>query len=55
MGHKNLGKVPMPRVVAMAKEPIIVSRRLHVQTVRPRQWHIAKGGPTMEKRFRKGG
>ena len=55
MGHKNLNKVPMPRVVAMAKESIIVLRTPHAWTVRPRQWHIARGGPTVEKKFQRGG
>ena len=55
MGHKNLNKVPMSRVVSMAKEFIIVLRRPHAWTVRPRQWHIAKGGPIVEKKFQRGG
>ena len=54
MGHKNLGKVPVPRVVSMAEEPIIVLRRPHTQIVRPHQWHIARGGPTGKKKLRRG-
>ena len=55
MGHKNLNKVPVPRVVSMAEESIIVPRRPHVRTLRPRQWHIARGGPTDEKKIQRGG
>ena len=55
MGHKNLGKVPMSRVVSMAEEPIIVLRRPHALIVRPRQWHIARGGPVVQKKFKRGG
>ena len=49
MGHENLGKVPVSRVVSMVEKPIIVPRRPHAWTVRPCQWHIARGGPTIEK------
>ena len=55
VGHKNLCKVPVPRVMSMAEEPIIVPRRPHVQIVRPRQWHIAKGGLAIKKKFQRGG
>ena len=44
----------MPRVIFIAEEPIVKSRRPHARTVRPRQWHIARGGPTAEKKFRRG-
>ena len=44
----------MPRVVSMAEEPIIVLRRPHTQIVRPHQWHIVRGGPTIEKKFWRG-
>ena len=54
VGHKNLGKVPMPHVVSMAEEPIIVPRRPHTRTVRPCQWHITRGGPVVEKSFGEG-
>ena len=53
VGHKNSNKVPVPRVVSMAEESIIVPRRLHARTVRPCQWHIARGGPTIEKKLQK--
>ena len=53
VGHKNLGKVPVPRVVSMAEEPIIVPRRPHAQTVRPHQKHINRG-PTAKKKFWRG-
>ena len=55
MGHKNINKVLMPCVISMVDESIIVPRRPYVQTVRPRQWHIAKGGPTVDKKFQRGG
>ena len=54
MRHKNSDKVPMPRVVSMAEEPIVVLRRPYAQTIRLRQWHIARGGLAIEKKFRKG-
>ena len=55
MRHKNLNKIPVPRVVSMAEEPIIMPRRPHAQTVRPHQWHVTKGGHTVEKELRGGG
>ena len=45
MGHNNSNKVPVPRVVSLAEGPIIVPRRPHARTVKPRQWHVIKGGP----------
>ena len=48
-GHKNSNKVPMPHVIFVVDEPIVVSRRPHTRTMRPCQWHIARGGPTVEK------
>ena len=54
VGHKNLNKVPIPRVISMANESIIVPRRPHARAVRPRQWHITRGGYTVEKEFRGG-
>ena len=54
-GLKNLNKVPVPCVVSMAEKSIIVPKRPHARTIRPRQWHIARGGPTVEKKFRRGG
>ena len=53
MRHKNSDKVPMPRVVSMAEEPIVVLRRPYAQTIRPRQRHIARGGLAIEKKFRR--
>ena len=55
LGYKNLNKVHVPHVVSMAEEPIIVSRRPHTRTIRPRQWHVTKGGHTVEKEFQGGG
>ena len=55
VGHKNLGKVHVPHVVSMVEEPIIMSRRPHARIVRPRQWHIARGGLVIEKKLRKWG
>ena len=36
VGHKNLNKVLVPRVVSMAEESIIMLRRPHAWIVRPR-------------------
>ena len=55
MGHKNLGKVPVPRVVSMTEEPINVSRRPRAWTVRPRQRHIARRGLAIEKKLQRWG
>ena len=55
MGHKNLGKIPVPHVVSMTKEPINVSRRPHAWTVRPRQRHIARRGLAIEKKLQRWG
>ena len=52
--HKNLNKIPVPRVVSMAEESIIVSKRPHAWTIRPRQWHIAKEGLIVKKKFQRG-
>ena len=49
MGHKNLNKIPVPHVVSMAEELVIVPRRPYARTVRPRQWHVTRGGHTIEK------
>ena len=51
VGHKNSDKIPVSRVVSMTEESIIRSRRPYTRTVRPRQWPIARGGPTVEKEF----
>jgi len=55
VGYKNLNKVLVLRVISMAEESIIVPRRPHAQTVRPRQWHLARGGLVVEKKFWRGG
>ena len=55
MGHKDSDKVPVPHVIPMAKKSIILPRRPHAWTVRPRQWHIARGDPAVEKKFQRGG
>ena len=52
MGYRNLNKVIMPRIIPMAEGAIIVPRRLHPRTVRPRQWHVTRGGHTVEKKLR---
>ena len=44
----------MPCVISMAEKSIVKPRRPHVWTVRPHQWHIARGGPIAEKNFRRG-
>ena len=54
MGYKNLNKAHASRVISMVEESITKSRRPHARTLRPRQWHIARGGPTVEEKFRRG-
>ena len=54
MGYKNLNKAPAPCVISMAEECIARPRRPHAQIVRPHKWHIAKGGPTVEKKRQRG-
>ena len=51
MEYKNLNKVITPRVIPMAEGVIIISRRSHPRIVRPRQWHVTRGGHTVEKEF----
>ena len=53
--HRNLNKVIAPCVIPIAEGAIIVSRRSHSQTIRPRQWHTTRGGPTAEKEFQRRG
>ena len=55
VGYKNLNKVFVPHVIPMAEGAIIIPRRSHAQTVRPRQWHITRGGHTIENEFQGGG
>ena len=55
VGHKNLNKVPVPCVVSMAEESIIVPRRSHARTVRPRPWHVTRESHTIKKKFRRRG
>ena len=52
MGHKNLNKVLVSHVISMTEESIIVPRRPHAQIVRSCQWHVTRGGHTVEKEFR---
>ena len=54
-GYKNLNKVFAPRVIPMAKGAIIMLRRSYSRTVRPHQWHVTRGGHTIEKEFQGGG
>ena len=49
MGHKNLNKVLVPRVISMAEEFIIAPRRSHARIVRPRQWHVTRRGHIVER------
>ena len=51
----KLNKVIAPHVIPMAKGTIIVPRRSHPRTVRPRQWHVTKGCHTVEKELRRRG
>ena len=55
VGYKNLNKVFVPRVIPMTEEAITMPRRSHARTVRSRQWHVTRGGHTIEKKFRGGG
>ena len=52
---RNLNKVFAPRAILMAEGAIIVLRRSHARIVKPRLWHITKGGHTVEKEFQRGG
>ena len=54
VGHKNLNKVLVSHVIPMTKESIITPRRSHAWIVRPCQWHVTRGGYTVEKEFRGG-
>ena len=54
MGYRNLNKAPVPCVISMAEESIAKSRRSHARTVRPYQWHIARGGLTAKRKLRRG-
>ena len=47
VGHESLNKVPVSRVISMAEELLIVPRRSHAWMVRPRQWHVTRGGHTV--------
>ena len=40
-------KVIVPRAIPIAKGAIIVPRRPPPWTVRPRQWHVIRGGHTV--------
>ena len=53
MGYKNLNKALVPRIISMVEESNAKLRRPHTRIVRPHQWHIAKGGPTVERKFRR--
>ena len=54
VGYKNLNKALAPCVISMAKESIGMPRRPHARTVRPHQWHIARKGLTIKKKFQRG-
>ena len=49
VGYRNLNKVIAPHVIPMAERAIIVPKRSHPRTVRPRQWHVTRRGHTVEK------
>ena len=55
VGYKNLNNVFAPCVIPMAEGAIIMPRRSHARTVRPRQLHVTRGGHTVEKDFWGGG
>jgi len=44
----------LPRVISKTEEANAIPRRSHPRTVRPRQWHVTKGGPIVEKELQKG-
>ena len=54
VGYKNLNKAPTPRVISIVEESIAKPRRPHARTIRPHQWHITRGGPTVEKKLWRG-
>jgi len=47
--------VVLPHVIPKPEEANSVPRRSHPRMVRPRQWHVARGGPTVEKELQKWG
>ena len=54
-GVQEFKKVFAPRVIPMAEEATIAPKRSHARIIRPRQWHITRGGHIVEKEFREGG
>ena len=44
-----------PRVIPMVEGAIIVPRRSHPKTIRPRQWHVIRRSHTIEKEFQRRG
>jgi len=55
MRYRNLNKVIVPRVIPMVEGAIIMPRRSPPRTVRPYQWHVTRGGHTVEKELRRRG
>ena len=51
VGYKNLNKVFAPCVIPIAEEAIIALRGSHAWIIRPRQYHVTKGGHIVEKEF----
>ena len=49
MGYKNLNKAPALCVISMVEESITGPKRPHAS----HQWHIARGGPLVEKKFQR--
>ena len=53
--YRNLSKVIVPRAILMAEGAIIVPKRVHPQTIRPRQWHVTRGDHTVKKEIQRRG
>ena len=54
-GVQKFDKVVLPLVILEAKEVNAIPMRSHPWTGRPRQWHVTRGGHTVEKELRRGG
>ena len=53
--YRNLNKEIVSRVIPMAEGAIIMPRRPHPWTIRPRQWYVTRGSHTIEKEFQRRG
>ena len=55
VGYINLNKVFAPHVMPMAKEVIVVPRRLLARTARPHQWQVTRRSHIVDKELKEGG